>query len=106
MRVLRDVTLEIALGGGPKCHQPIRVVYTMCIENGHLRIAALQAYWTALNQRMVPGESLFALMKAQGATFLHIMRLQGVWWTCKYLVGLGRGPWNIELFGTRFMSKL
>ena len=106
MRVLRDVTLEIALGGGPKARQPIRVVYTMCVEEGEIKVSALQAYWTALNQRPAPGESILALMKAQAAMFIHIMRLQGIWWTCKYLFGLGRGPWNIELFGSQIESKL
>ncbi len=98
MRVLRDVTLRISIGGdkGSTMMEPVKVIYTMTMEGDKLKVQSIKAYWSAFRQYPAEGESRLKNIAAALGVFYRLLKIQGFWWCCQYTVGLFRGPWDFR----------
>lgn len=89
--VVRDLTIELDMGGGLNVGVPMHVVYEITEEDGALKIAHLRAHWELMPmvaQVIGRGWSGVAAMNRLGLRMIGTMGLGGVLGFCRGMLGI------------------
>lgn len=89
--VVRDLTIELDMGGGLVVGVPMHVIYEIAEEDGALKIAHLRAHWEMMPmvaQVIGKGWPGLAAMNRLGLRLIGTMGLGGVVGFCRGMLGI------------------